>query len=252
MAANKQQWQQVLPGALAHAEEVHVWCASLDLSAHQRENLLHTLSADEVARAGRFFFRKDQDRFIAARGILRNILGHYLGEAPRSIRFAYSPHGKPVLEANSGGDSLCFNLSHSDRFALYAVALNRNMGVDIEHIRYDVAVEQITRRFFSPGEASLLGGIPEKERYEVFFQYWTRKESVLKAKGEGLSFPMEQCDVSCIHGELSAVTLPGKNGEASCWYVQDLFPGKGYAAAIAVEGGDCKLSCFLYNLPKFP
>jgi 4'-phosphopantetheinyl transferase len=249
MTKFKLHWQQAIPGAKIHSNQVQVWCVSLDLSDRQRERMLGMLSADEVARAGRFHFEKDLNRFIAARGILRNILGLYLGEKPHRLRFEYTPHGKPVLGTESGYDALRFNLSHSDSFALYAITRGRNIGIDIERIRYDIAVDQIVRRFFSPDEISSLEGIHDEKRYEVFFQYWTRKEAFLKAMGEGLSFPMEQCDVSLISGMLfSPVTLPGDKREGSCWYVQDLFPGTGYAAAIAIEGGDCELSCCHYSI----
>ena len=210
---------------------------------------LGILSTDELERAGRFRFERDQKRFIVARGILRKILGRYLEMNPHKLRFEYTSHGKPVLATNSGYDTLRFNLSHSGAFALYAVTRGRNIGIDIERVRDDIDVEQIARRYFSQGEISSLERIHKNKRSGVFFQYWTRKEAFIKATGEGISFPMEQCDVSLISGRgLSPITLPGDNRESSYWYGQDLFPGRGYAAAIAVDGGDWDLSCWHYSV----
>ena len=249
MNTDELQWRRAIPGELIYSNEVHVWRVFLDLTTLQSESLLGILSADELARAGRLRFERDQKRFIVARGILRKILGRYLGKNPHKLRFEYTSHGKPVLATNSGYDTLSFNLSHSDAFALYAVTRGRNIGIDIERVRDDVAVEQIAQRFFSQGEISSLERIHKNKRSEVFFQYWTRKEAFLKATGEGVSFPMEQCDVSLISGRvLSPITLLGDNRESSCWYGQDLFPGHGYAAAIAVEGGDWDLSCWHYSV----
>ena len=249
MNTDELKWCRAIPGKLNCSNEIQVWLVCLDASTHQTESLLGILSADELARSRRFRFERDQNRFIAARGILRNILGCYLGKNPRELRFEYTPHGKPGLAANSGYDTLCFNLSHSDAFALYAVARGRNIGIDIERVRDDVAVEQIARRFFSQGEISSLERIDKNKRSELFFQYWTRKEAFLKAMGKGVSFPMERVDVSLLSGRIpSPITLPGDNTESSSWYGQDLFPGRGYAAAIAVEGSDWDLSYWHYSV----
>jgi 4'-phosphopantetheinyl transferase len=249
MNTEKLQWCRAIPGELIYSNDVHVWRASLDLTTVQSESLLVILSPDELARAGRLRFVKDQKKFVAARGILRMILGHYLGKKPIELRFEYSSYGKPILATNAGYDSLHFNLSHSDVIALYAISRGRNIGIDIERVQDNIEVEQVAGRFFSLGEISSLDSVDKKNRSGTFFQYWTRKEAFIKAKGEGISFPMENCDVSLMSAKnLSPIILLGENRENSSWYGQDLFPGHGYAAAIAVEGGDCDLSCWHYSL----
>jgi 4'-phosphopantetheinyl transferase len=243
MITDELQWRQSVPGEMIKSNEVHVWRESLDLTALQSKHLRGILSDDELLRAGRFRFERDQKRYIAARGILRMILGRYLDEHPQKIHFEYLPNGKPVLSIKPGSDTLRFNLSHSGELALYAVARGRNIGIDIERIRDDVALEQIANKFFSHDEISSLGKSHKKKRNEVFFRYWTRKEAFLKATGEGISFPMDQFDVSLISGmDLSPIIFPGDKQESPRWYVQDLFPGAGYAAAIAGERGEWDLS----------
>jgi 4'-phosphopantetheinyl transferase len=243
------QWHPAISGKLVSSNEVHVWRAWLDVTALQYENLLGFLSTDELARARRFRFEKDQKRFIVARGILRQILGRYLGKKPNELLFEYSSQGKPALATYPGCGTLHFNLSHSDGFALYAVTRDRNIGIDIERIRDDAAVDQIARRFYSQGEISSLFRMHIDRRTALFFQYWTRKEAFIKAIGEGISFPMEQCDVSLISGSvLSPIILHCDKIENLRWYGQDLFPGCGYAAAIAVEGTDWDISCWHYTL----
>lgn len=249
MNTDKLKWRQAVNGESICSNEVHVWRLFLDLTTHQCGNLTEILSNDELVRAGRFRFERDQKRFIAGRGILRKILGCYLGVNPQKLRFDYTPHGKPILATNAGYDTLRFNLSHSGAFALYAVTRGGNIGIDIEHVRNDIDVEQISQRYFSPGEISSLDQTHKKKRSGVFFQYWTRKEAFLKATGEGLSFPMEQCDVSLISKRrLSPIALLGSTEENLFWYGQDLIPGYGYAAAIAVEGGDWDVSCWHYTI----
>lgn len=248
MNTDKLQWSRAITNELIYSNEVHVWRVDLDITSLQRESLLGMLSADEVERAGRFHFERDQKQFIAARGMLRQLLGRYLGKPPHELRFEYMAHGKPKLATNAGYDAFSFNLSHSGPLAVYAFTRGRYIGIDIERIRDDIAVGQIAQRFFSPNEISSLESIHINKRSRVFFQYWTRKEAFIKAMGKGISFPMEQCDVSLISGKgLSPVILPGDHRESSCWYGQDLFLGEGYTAAIAVEGSDWNLSCWHYS-----
>ena len=249
MSTDQLQWRQAVPGKLTDPNEVHVWRVFLDVTTVEFESLLGFLSVDELARARRFHFERDRKRFIVARGILRKILGSYLNKPPGKICFEYSFHGKPLLAHNRGDGNICFNLSHSGAFALYAVTRRKKIGIDIESIRDDVSIGQVAQQFFSKNEISSLETIDINKRPGLFFQYWTRKEAFLKARGEGISFPMEQCDVSLIRdGVLSPVIVQDNNSEVSSLYVQDLFPGNGYAAAIALERGDWNISCLHYSL----
>jgi 4'-phosphopantetheinyl transferase len=249
MSTEELEWSRTVPAKLNYSNEVHVWRVPLNLMTFHIQNLRKILSVDELARASRFHFERDQKRFIASRGILRNILGHYLDKKPHTICFEYTKQGKPILSSQSGCSSIYFNLSHSDEFVLYAVTPDQNIGIDIECIRSDINMDQIAQSFFSQGEISSLKKAPKDLWPEVFFQYWTRKEAFLKALGEGISFPMEQCDVSLINGKvLSPVILPGNNEVSSCWYIKDLFPGSGYAAAIAVGKANSDISYWHYSL----
>jgi 4'-phosphopantetheinyl transferase len=132
---------------------------------------------------------------------------------------------------------------------LYAVTMNRNIGIDVEYIKDNIDVVQIANRFFSSSEIQSLDCIPDKERPGKFFQYWTRKEALAKAIGKGVSFPFEQCDVSLINGKaLSPVKPTWPNTESTCWHIQDLFPGEGYAASISTEGGNLEISYLALSL----
>jgi 4'-phosphopantetheinyl transferase len=171
------------------SDEVHVWRASLDLEASSVQHLQPTLCTEEQQRAERFHFQKDRDRFIIARGLLRTLLSRYLGKEPRHLQFVYSQYGKPALSEAYGKDTLCFNVSHSRSLILYAVTLNRNIGVDLEYIRTDFSCEEIAEKFFSPQENSMLSTLPVEMKHKAFFNCWTRKEAYIKATGKGLSFP---------------------------------------------------------------
>ena len=245
VASSHASWFSPLERLSLGSNAVHVWRASLDQSPSQVDRFRNTLDDDERSKADRFYFSRDRERFIVARGVLRALLGRYLGRAPEGVSFSYSPHGKPALVSESGADAIRFNLSHSHGTALYAVARGRELGVDLEFIRCDLEAEQIAERFFSHREIETLRALPRSLRKYAFFLCWTRKEAYIKARGDGLSLPLDQFDVSLIPGEPAALlsTQPDSD-EALRWCLHNLTPAAGYAAAVATEGRDWTLSCW--------
>ncbi|MFQ5610895.1 MAG: 4'-phosphopantetheinyl transferase family protein [Anaerolineae bacterium] len=226
------------------SNEVHVWWADLDANVSRYAGLRHILAADERARADRYRFQQDRQRYTVGRGLLRTILGGYLGMEPGYLRFRYSPFGKPALVPAPGGDTLNFNVSHADGLALFAITRHRQIGVDVERIRTDFVCEPVAEHFFSARERAALRAVPPEMKYMAFFACWTRKEAYVKARGEGLSLPLDQFDVSLIPGE-PAITLnaSGAPEEASRWLLHELRPAPGYIAALAAEGRDWRLHC---------
>jgi 4'-phosphopantetheinyl transferase len=224
--------------------EVHVWRVSLNQQHPRVQSLFRLLAAEEKERAERFYFQKDRDHFIVARGALRTILGLYLEVEPDQLRFRYAAYGKPYLEEN-GCDGLRFNLSHSHGLALLAVTRGREVGVDIEMVRQDVVEEQIAERFFSPREVSVLRSLPAEQQPEAFFNCWTRKEAYIKARGEGLTLPLDMFDVSLAPGEPAALLETRIDpGEIFRWHMMELAPGAGFRAALVVERRDWSLKCW--------
>jgi 4'-phosphopantetheinyl transferase len=232
-------------------DEVHVWHATLSQTPSQIESFLHSLAADEQARAERFYFERDREHFVVARGVLRAILGGYLNRAPESLSFCYSSHGKPALAGESDAHAIHFNVSHSHGVALYAVTRGREVGIDLERIRPGVEVVEIAERFFSPREVAMLQALPTEFQCEAFFRCWTRKEAYIKARGEGLSLPLDQFDVSLAPGEAATIlgTRPNPS-EASRWFLQEIASAPGYEAAVAVEGHGWRLSCWQWSNPS--
>src|SRR5262249_54022604 len=158
------------------SDEVHVWRAPLDLSEVDVYHLWSILAGDERQRAERYFFEKDRRHFVAARGLLRVLLGRYLTQTPQQLRFTYGSHGKPALATDTRGEPLHFNVSHSHGLALYALTRGRELGVDVERIRPAVAQETIAEHFFSSREVTVLRALPIALQSTAFFACWTRKE----------------------------------------------------------------------------
>jgi 4'-phosphopantetheinyl transferase len=226
------------PRPLALGEnEVHVWIASLDDPGAALADLLATLAPPERERAERFHFPKHRDRWIVARGVLRAVLGGYLGRAAAALEFDYNTHGKPALRPRPGDPDLRFNLSHSEGLALYGVSLNREIGADVEALRRDFGTAEIAERFFSPAERSALRALPPDQQCDAFFACWTRKEAYIKARGRGLSLPLDAFDVSLAPGEPAALLATRDDpAQRDRWSVRALDPGPGFAGAVMAEG----------------
>jgi 4'-phosphopantetheinyl transferase len=248
MTASDALWSPAPADLVLLNNAVHVWRVPLDLTASCVQRLQQVLSADEVGRAACFYFPRDRQHFIVARGVLRVILGRYLGVEPRQLCFCSSYYRKPALLPTCGGERLRFNVSHSHQLALYAVTYGREVGIDIEYIRTNFVCEEIAERFFSPRENVALGALPAHLKRQAFFNCWTRKEAYIKAHGEGLSLPLDQFDVSLTPGEPAALLATrGDAHEASHWSLRELTPGPGYVGALAVEGHDWRLTCWQWR-----
>ncbi len=226
-------------------KEVHVWRAELDLPAEQVQELAKTLSEDEQLRAQRFHFQKHRQRFIVGRGLLRTILGRYLGIKPEQIQFEYSPRGKPRLGESCCRERLQFNLSHSQGLALYGFTRDRRIGIDLEYLRSMPDAGQIAKRFFSPREYAAISALPPDEKQKAFFRCWTGKEAYLKATGDGLAGSLDQIEVSLTPDEPARLlSIQGNSRAASSWSLYNLTPASDYIGTIVVEGRDWHLSCW--------
>ena len=223
-------WSQP-PAAMALATgEVHVWRLALDQPENVVAEFRDSLEADELERASRFHFEKHRRHFVVGRGGLRYVLSRYLDAEPGEFRFSYGGYGKPALV----GEGLRFNMSHSHGLALFAVAADREVGVDVEHIRADFATADIARRFFSRLEVATFNTLKTEEQVAAFFRCWTRKEAYIKAIGRGLSEPLDAFDVTLAPGDAAAL-LRAERGDVSRWTMFDIEVGDDYAGALAVE-----------------
>jgi 4'-phosphopantetheinyl transferase len=208
------------------------------------------LAQDERERADRYVRAEDRSRFIVGRGVLRTILGSYTGLDPDHLRFGYNPFGKPALAAAAEGQAIHFNVSHADGLALIAVTGAREVGVDVERIRPDLGTGEIAERFFSRVEVAALRALPAARRLEAFFACWTRKEAYLKARGEGLSLPLDRFDVSLGPEQPAALlAVHDDPAEAVRWSLRELVPGPDHVAALAVEGHMWHLRCWQWPDP---
>lgn len=176
--------------------------------------------------------------------MLRFLLGQYLSMDPAALTFGVSSRGKPELAGGDGPRRLTFNLAHSGEMIVCAFAAGRRIGVDVEVLRDDVDVLEIADGQFSPMEAASLRAMQPAERLPAFFRCWTRKEAYVKARGEGLGFPLNQFAVSFLPGDPPAFQWFADDvTEIERWSMADVPLADGYAGAVVVEGKRMDLIC---------
>lgn len=161
-----------------------VWCAKLPPTPG---SLTAFLSPEELTRLARIRQPADQHRFLAGRGLLRELLGAHLHQPPASLVFHIGPSGKPFISLPAGAVPLHFNVSHSGDFVLVALSETREVGVDIEQTKPLPDLPELAARILSPGDLHAWRSLPPSAQLTAFYSAWTRHEARLKALGHGFA-----------------------------------------------------------------
>lgn len=210
---------------------------SLTVGHAELQALQSLLSSEEAARAKRFLQPGHGNRFVAARGRLRQLLGASCGCDAAAISFDVAAHGKPTL-CTAGGtiEPIHFNLTHSGDVGAVALCRSAEVGIDIERIR--TVGERLARRYFADPEVAALDALPEPERLPAFFRCWTRKEAFLKATGEGIRRGLDSFVVTVRPGEEARiVSIDGDRVAGEAYLLADFDAGAGMAGAVCVHTG---------------
>jgi 4'-phosphopantetheinyl transferase len=225
--------------------EVHIWYVCLNQFDNYVDQMAQILSDIELKRAERFHFLQHRNQFITAHGLLRKLLADYMNIESDRITFEYSRNGKPYLSEKFSKEKIRFNLSHSNNYALFAISVEREIGVDIEQICEFADMDKIAEQVFSTKEIAILRSLPDSEKKRVFFIFWTRKEAYIKAIGKGISSALDTIDISSYPFNAAVSIDAGENSEdKNHWTIQDLLPLPGFAAAFAVEGDEVVHHCW--------
>jgi len=215
---------------------IHLWLVDLD-QAKRLSELAALLTEDERERAMRFRFPEHRDRFIAGRGLLRQLLAAYLDRPAAALRFEHGPHGKPALAGEEAEAGLHFNLSHSRGQGLYAIA-RREVGVDVERLDRPLNYAAIIDRICTQRELALFQAQQPGREREAFFACWTRKEAMAKALGGGLATGLRTLDVGLCADSRSDERTNMSDRLGRKWSVLNLELGSGWIGALAASGAD--------------
>jgi 4'-phosphopantetheinyl transferase len=227
-----------LPAALREGE-VHLWAWTFDRGGEPAPEDLRILDDFERGRTARFRFSLDQVRYSLCHANMRRILASYLDQPPESLAVREAFGGKPELTGEPA--RLRFNLSHSRSVAALAVALDMEVGVDMEDVR---PIEtDVAKRYFSPTEFASLSTLGGQSWLDGFYRCWTRKEAILKAEGLGLRIPLDAFDVSLLADEPAALLAARPEARLTAqWNLHHLSVAAGTMGALAVAHPSPKIS----------
>lgn len=207
--------------------DVHLWLAAADtpqaLTSTRQALAEGWLNAHERERWQRFYFARDRDRFLVARALVRSTLSWYLPDiAQEHWRFEDNAYGRPslVAEQQLGPSPLYFNLSHTRGLVALAVAGSAQVGVDVEPTDRDGPYLSMADHFFAPPEAAALRALAGGEgvHQQRFLELWTLKESYIKARGMGLSLPLDSFAFHFDHPSVVGFqTWPAAGDTAEGW-----------------------------------
>jgi 4'-phosphopantetheinyl transferase len=223
--------------ALASAE-VHLWLMFYDQLADERlQPYRALLNAAEREQVPRFHFARDRRRYLATRLLVRTVLSRYAPIAPEEWVFCTNAYGRPqVVDPEVGGGGLTFNVSHTHSLIVLGVTRRSAVGVDVENIFAREASLDIADRFFALDEVAALSSVPRWQQQYRFFEYWTFKESYIKARGMGLSLPLDKFSIRYPDDHRVAITIaPELEDDSARWQLWQFRPFPEYLVAVCAE-----------------
>lgn len=226
-------WQKALPSFLTPGN-VEVWRFNLNTYLHHMENFHDLLESGEKARSARLLIEKDRQISIAARALLRILLGKYLNVNPRAISFTYSERMKPKVK-NECNLSIHFNVSHSGPCILIAVS-NEEVGIDVEYCDKAYPIKTDMDYLFSAAEKFFINN--QHSPIEAYHLLWTRKEALLKGTSQGIIDKIKF--VPCLNGTHQINT--GVIDSCMDWSVYSFGADKFCIASVAYKGRNKKLT----------
>ncbi|MBV9496099.1 MAG: 4'-phosphopantetheinyl transferase superfamily protein [Acidobacteria bacterium] len=175
------------------ADEIHLWLVDYDTIGDERLLAAYRelLNGEERAQEPRFYFARDRRRYLVTRALVRTVLARYLAIDPKACTFSPNAYGRPDI-VNAEANGLKFNISHTHSLIALSVARGREVGVDVENVVAREAPLDVAGHYFAPAEVAVLNAAPKHEQQHRFFEYWTFKESYIKARGMGLSLPLDK------------------------------------------------------------
>lgn len=235
----------------ANRSSIDVWLTYYDEITDDDHlfELRKLLSDEEVVQEGRFYFADDRKRYLVTRAMVRTLLSRYAPIAPEHWEFAKNAYGRPmiansILDAENRAYGLNFNISHTRGLIALAVSRDRDLGIDVENVSTRRICLDVAQRYFAPSEVAELSCVAPALQQERFFEYWTLKESYIKARSMGLSLPLDGFSFQFPHRRAVRIKIdPELSDDADRWSLWQYRPTTDYLMAICAERGDGAPPC---------
>ena len=220
--------------------EAHLWYVFPDALTDPEllDSYQDLLCPEERAQQQRFHFEKGRHEYLVTRALVRTVLSRYVNVDARTWRFQQNVYGKPQIAHPLVALPLCFNLSHTNGLIVCLVALDKEIGVDVEDVERPGMMVQAAERFFSRSEVSALRALPKRAQRHRFFEYWTLKEAYIKARGMGLSLPLEQFSFHLEINRLVQISFDPRLGDdPRSWQFARFLLTARHMAAVGIRRG---------------
>lgn len=219
--------------------EIHLWLAPYDGIDDEALHAAYRrlLDAAEREQEPRFYFARDRRRYLVTRALVRTVLSRYAAIAPEDWVFSANEYGRPEIANPQARDAgLSFNISHTHSLIVLGVTRQRALGVDVENVVAREAAIEVANRYFAPSEVAVLHAASPQEQQYRFFEYWTFKESYIKARGMGLSLPLDRFSFHYRDDRAVEIAIdPALGDEAARWQFWQFQPAPEYLVAICAE-----------------
>ena len=216
--------------------EVHVWTAATgDYPVGLFESWM---SADETRRYHRYIRQEDRDLFLLAHALLRHTLSEYADVEPADWCFEIGQDGRPELIGPVTNLDMRFNISHTPGLAAVLISDGADAGVDVERRCGVDDRPALARTVFADAELAALGGLTAEEFDKRFYEFWTLKESYIKARGLGLKLPLRKFAFS-VDGE-RGIEIEFEEpicDDSTQWQFALWRPGTEHQGAVALRRG---------------
>ena len=218
------------------ADEVLVFLALPDTITSGADSRA-ILGPDDLGHVGRFHFERHREVAMASRVLQRRALSACAAVAPDAWVFEKDEHGRPSISSPAITPQLHFSVANTQGLVACAVTASRDVGLDVEPWAEDVP-DQVVDRCFSLAERAALATLPAADRPRRFVEVWTLKEAYAKARGLGLSVPLERISIS-VNAGVPRLTLDASLGdEAAAWQLEIWSPTASHAVAVCVRRDD--------------
>jgi len=231
--------------------EIHIWLTFCKAISEERLLVAYgeLLNDTEKEEESRLHYARDRNRYRITRALVRTVLSRYAPVDPRDWAFSTSAYGEPhIVNAQSPGGCLSFSVSHTEGLIVVGVAKGRSLGVDVENLATgDVSID-IANHYFAPQEVATLREVSWEKRTYRFFEYWTLKESYVKARGMGFSLPLDRFSFQFAddHG-VDLVIDPELGDESSRWQFWQFQPTPEHVLAACAEKLNVQSSRLLFR-----
>lgn len=219
---------------------VDIWLACPERISQPRllSAYRNLLDDDERRTHDRFHFAEHRHTYLVSHALLRTGLSHYADVRPDAWRFVRNRYGRPAIAAGLCAAPLRFSLSHTRGLVALAVTLGRDVGVDVEDTERGGPTLSVADRFFSASEVRALCALAPADRRQRFFHYWTLKESYIKARGMGVSLPLDGFSFHLDGGGPIRISVaPSLADDPRLWQFASMRPTAQHTLAVAVRRG---------------